>query len=133
MTGGHRRCRDPLSRRCGQGVCFQSNSKEKRETPVHPGHDSLSRRSCFHQKYETFPNRDILGAADLVVLSLSGKFGGVANMVESWIALEDVIHKGFEELVSNKDNHIKILVMLKRENLQIIRNFESIVFFFFIL
>ena len=38
-------------------------------------------------------------------------------MVKSRIALEDVIQKGFEELVSNKDNHIKILVMPKRENL----------------
>jgi hypothetical protein len=31
-------------------------------------------------------------------------------MVTSRIALEDVVHKSFDELVSNKDDHIKILV-----------------------
>lgn len=38
-------------------------------------------------------------------------------MVTSRIPLEDVVHKGFEELVSNKDDHTKILVTPKHDDL----------------
>jgi hypothetical protein len=38
-------------------------------------------------------------------------------MVTKRIILEDIATKGFEELVTNKDEHIKILVTPKRENL----------------
>lgn len=31
-------------------------------------------------------------------------------MVTSRISLDDIVEKGFEELVNNKDNHIKIMV-----------------------
>ncbi len=31
------------------------------------------------------------------------------------IALDDVVQKGFEELVNNKDEHVKIMVTPKRE------------------
>lgn len=54
---------------------------------------------------------------DILVLSLTGKFGSVSKMVTSRIALEDVVHKGFEELVLNKDDHIKILVTPRHDNL----------------
>lgn len=54
---------------------------------------------------------------DTLVLSLTGKFDGVSKMVTSRIALEDVVHKGFEELVLNKDDHIKILVTPRHDNL----------------
>lgn len=53
---------------------------------------------------------EILSTTDIPTLSLIGKFDSVSKMVTSRIALEDVVHKGFEELVSNKDDHIKILV-----------------------
>lgn len=43
-------------------------------------------------------------------LSHTGKFGGLSQMVTSQIALEDVLEKGFEELIAHKDDHIKILV-----------------------
>ena len=43
------------------------------------------------------------------------KFGGIEDMVTSRIKLEDVTQKGFEELVQNKDYHIKILVTPKLE------------------
>lgn len=36
-------------------------------------------------------------------------------MVTARIALEDVIEKGFKELIKNKDAHIKILVTPRRE------------------
>ncbi|OCK77958.1 threonine dehydrogenase [Lepidopterella palustris CBS 459.81] len=48
---------------------------------------------------------------------IQGKFKGVEKMVTSRIHLDDVPNKGFEELVTNKDDHIKILVTPKRENL----------------
>lgn len=34
-------------------------------------------------------------------------------MVTSRIALEDTVSKGFEELVNNKDEHVKILISPK--------------------
>ena len=44
-----------------------------------------------------------------------GKFPGVEEMVTSRIELDDVAKQGFEELVRNKDHHIKILVTPKSE------------------
>lgn len=35
-------------------------------------------------------------------------------MVTARISLEDVIEKGFKELIQNKDSHIKILVTPKK-------------------
>ena len=45
---------------------------------------------------------------------IDGKFKGVEKMVTSRIGLEDIVEKGFEELVTNKDEHIKILVTPKK-------------------
>lgn len=39
-----------------------------------------------------------------------GKFKGLERMVTSRIHLDDISKKGFDELVTNKDEHIKILV-----------------------
>lgn len=36
-------------------------------------------------------------------------------MVTARISLEDVVQGGFEQLVNNKDNHVKILVTPKSE------------------
>ena len=49
--------------------------------------------------------------------TLLGKFRGVEKMMTSLIHLDDVVNKGFEELITNKDNYIKILVTPKREKL----------------
>lgn len=48
---------------------------------------------------------------------VQGKFRGVEKMVTSRIHLDDVATKGFEELITNKDNHIKILVTPKQDRL----------------
>ncbi|KAF1816931.1 L-iditol 2-dehydrogenase [Eremomyces bilateralis CBS 781.70] len=45
----------------------------------------------------------------------TGRFPAVEDMVTSRIKLEDVAQRGFEELVQNKDYHIKILVTPKPE------------------
>lgn len=47
-----------------------------------------------------------------------GKFEGVEKLITSRILLDDVVSKGFEELVTNKDDHIKIMVTPKRECLE---------------
>lgn len=44
-----------------------------------------------------------------------GKFKGFEKLVTSRISLEDVVEKGFDELLLNKDDHIKILVSPKKE------------------
>lgn len=45
-----------------------------------------------------------------VTHSEAGKFEGLEKMVSSRIHLDDVVARGFEELVHKKDDHIKILV-----------------------
>ena len=44
-----------------------------------------------------------------------GKFKGVEKMVTSRIYIDDISAKGFEELVTNKDQHIKILVTTHKD------------------
>jgi len=48
------------------------------------------------------------------MLTLPGKFKGFEKLVTARIALEDVVEQGFEELVNNKDDHVKILVTPKK-------------------
>ena len=55
--------------------------------------------------------------AEVVANFVAGKYEGVESMVTSRIALEDLPEKGFEELVRNRDGHIKILCTPRRENL----------------
>lgn len=45
---------------------------------------------------------------------VAGKFKGVQTMITDRVQLEDVAAKGFEALVKNKDDHIKILVTPKK-------------------
>ena len=43
-----------------------------------------------------------------------GKLVGYEKMVTGRISVEDIVEKGFKELVNNKDEHIKILVSPKK-------------------
>ncbi|KAK5146163.1 hypothetical protein LTR32_002203 [Rachicladosporium monterosium] len=53
--------------------------------------------------------------ADTVADFIAGKYKGAEKMVTSRIAIEDIKEKGFEQLVKNKDEHIKILATPRRE------------------
>ncbi|KAK0254980.1 hypothetical protein LTR91_011596 [Friedmanniomyces endolithicus] len=55
---------------------------------------------------------------DTVADFIAGKYKGAEKMVTSRIAIEDIKEKGFEQLVKNKDAHIKILATPKRELLE---------------
>jgi hypothetical protein len=46
-----------------------------------------------------------------------GKFKGIEKMVTSRIFIDDITTKGFEELVTNKDQHIKIMVTTQKDKL----------------
>ena len=46
-----------------------------------------------------------------------GQFKGVEKMVTSRIYIDDICTRGFDELVSNKDQHIKIMVTTHRDRL----------------
>ncbi|KAF1997283.1 threonine dehydrogenase [Amniculicola lignicola CBS 123094] len=48
---------------------------------------------------------------------IAGRFKGIENMVTSRIYIDDISTKGFDELVTNKDKHIKILVTTHRDKL----------------
>jgi threonine dehydrogenase-like Zn-dependent dehydrogenase len=50
-----------------------------------------------------------------VLTASAGRFQGYEKMVTSRVSLEDVVAGGFEELVNNKDDHIKILISPKKE------------------
>jgi threonine dehydrogenase-like Zn-dependent dehydrogenase len=41
---------------------------------------------------------------------MAGKFEGIETMVTSRIHVDNIVIKGFEELVHHKDKHIKIMV-----------------------
>ncbi|KAJ4288951.1 hypothetical protein N0V90_011293 [Kalmusia sp. IMI 367209] len=47
-----------------------------------------------------------------------GRYEGVEEMVTSRVGLDNVVQQGFEELIRNKDYHIKILVTPKAELLR---------------
>lgn len=49
---------------------------------------------------------------------IKGHFAGVEKMITSRILLQDLPGRGFEELINNKDNHVKILATPKEELLQ---------------
>ena len=44
----------------------------------------------------------------------AGKLEGYEKMVTSRIGVEDIVEKGFKELINNKDKHIKILVSSRK-------------------
>lgn len=46
---------------------------------------------------------------------LLGRYKDVEKLITSRILLEDVVRGGFEELVTNKDSHVKILVTPRRD------------------
>lgn len=43
-------------------------------------------------------------------LMAESKFVGYEKLVSGRIKLDDIVEKGFHELINNKDEHIKILV-----------------------
>lgn len=45
----------------------------------------------------------------------SGRIAGYEKMVTGRISVEDIVAKGFEELVNNKDKHIKIMVTPRKD------------------
>lgn len=45
----------------------------------------------------------------------TGRISGYEKMVTGRISVEDIVAKGFEELVNNKDEHIKIMVTPRRD------------------
>lgn len=47
------------------------------------------------------------------ILTVAGKLQNYEQMVTSRIPLEDTVHGGFEELVNNRDSHVKILISPK--------------------
>ncbi|KAF9697630.1 hypothetical protein EKO04_004501 [Ascochyta lentis] len=47
---------------------------------------------------------------DVVDAFVTGKFQGIESMVSSKIHINDIVEKGFDELITNKDQHVKILV-----------------------
>jgi hypothetical protein len=47
-----------------------------------------------------------------------GKFKNVETMVTSRVYIDDIVAKGFQELVTHKDNHIKILVTPHKSSAQ---------------
>ncbi|KAJ8110881.1 hypothetical protein OPT61_g6399 [Boeremia exigua] len=47
---------------------------------------------------------------DVVDAFVAGRFKGLEKMITSEIHIDDIVTKGFEELIKNRDQHVKILV-----------------------
>ena len=47
---------------------------------------------------------------EVMDMMTSGRLAGYEQMVTGRIDLADIVAKGFEELIHNKDRHVKILV-----------------------
>lgn len=45
----------------------------------------------------------------------TGKIPGYEKLVTGRIGVDDIVEKGFKELINNKDKHIKILVSPKNK------------------
>lgn len=45
-----------------------------------------------------------------------GKIEGYEKLVTGRITMNDIVEEGFNELINNKDKHIKILVNPRRQN-----------------
>ncbi|KAI1615919.1 chaperonin 10-like protein [Exophiala viscosa] len=56
--------------------------------------------------------------SEVVQMLAEGKFHGYEKLVSTRISLEDLVEKGFKELVHNKDAHLKILVTPKQDTLR---------------
>jgi (R,R)-butanediol dehydrogenase/meso-butanediol dehydrogenase/diacetyl reductase len=51
--------------------------------------------------------------AEVIRMMAEGKLKGYERMVTARITLDDVVSRGFEELIHHKDDHIKIMVTPK--------------------
>lgn len=49
---------------------------------------------------------------------VNGKFAGVEGMITGRIALGELVERGFEELVKNREGHVKTLVTPREENMR---------------
>lgn len=56
---------------------------------------------------------------------VEGKFAGVEKMITSRIAVDDIAKLGFEELINNKDQHVKIVATPKHELLRKVQQGEA--------
>lgn len=54
----------------------------------------------------------------LWLTELKGRFEGLETMVTSKIHIDDIMSKGFDELITNRDQHVKILVTPDRGNIR---------------
>lgn len=70
---------------------------------------NTSKRRLMHSS-QVRPNTEAPYWSKNVLMTVAGKFKGVEKMVTSRIYIDDIATKGFDELVMNKDKHIKILV-----------------------
>ncbi|OAP65067.1 chlorophyll synthesis pathway protein BchC [Fonsecaea erecta] len=82
----------------------------ERECIVPMGHFML--KEIVFRASMSYTEEDFKQTVDEFV---AGKFKGFEKLVTARIALDDVVAKGFEELVNNKDDHVKIMVTPRKE------------------
>lgn len=63
-----------------------------------------------------YDNKDFKAVVEDFV---AGKYVGCENMITARISLDDLVEKGFEELVKNMDQHVKIVATPRRELLSV--------------
>lgn len=53
--------------------------------------------------------------AAVVADFIAGKYAGCGSMITARISMDDLVEKGFQELLNNMDQHCKIVATPKRE------------------
>ncbi len=62
---------------------------------------------------KAFPNHNHMRGTNTDICRDSGEVPGYEKLVTDRIGVDDIVEKGFEALIHNKDKHIKILVSPK--------------------
>lgn len=76
------------------------------------GDGEQSLQSCApHMTYTDDPIGEV---AEVIQMMADGKLKGYEKMVTARITIDDIVEKGFEQLVQHKDDHIKIMVTPKQ-------------------
>ncbi|KIW84317.1 hypothetical protein Z517_03567 [Fonsecaea pedrosoi CBS 271.37] len=72
-------------------------------------------KECVFRTSMSYTDEDFRETVDAFV---SGKYQGFEKLISGRILLDDLVTKGFEELIRHKDDHVKILVTPKHELLK---------------
>ena len=79
---------------------------------------SVSDNHCLHTNLEAALGNNDSDYREVVEDFVAGRFKGAENLVTRRLPVEDLVEKGLEELVRNRDDHVKIVATWKKDLLK---------------